>query len=393
MDSLLQFREHFPILQKTNYLISNSLGAMPHGAREGLANYADTWEFRGVRAWAEGWWESPVRVGNLVAPLIGAKPGTVSMHQNLTILSGILLSAFEITPQRNKIVYESLNFPSIKYLYQNMARGAEIVEVPSDDGIQIDTQRMIDAIDERTLLVPMSHVLFRSAYIQDAKAICEKANRVGAHVILDAYQSVGVVPVDVEDIQPSFLIGGCLKWLCGGPGNCFLWVREDLAKTLAPRLTGWMSHQRPFAFEDELVRREDAFRFLNGTPNVPALAAAESGLQIVAAAGSTAIREKSIRQTAWLMKAARERGFRVNTPEDAARRGGTVSIDPPFAYEVSRALLAREIIVDFRAGAGIRVSPHFYTSDDELQQAMEAIDEILESKSYEQFLGGRGLVT
>lgn len=393
MDDLLRFRREFPILEQTTYLISNSLGAMPRGAREGLMRYASEWDTRGVRAWAEGWWDIAVRVGDKVAPLIGAEPGTVSMHQNITLISATILSTFDITPARNKIVYEALNFPSVMYLYQNMAKGAEIVTIPSEDGITIDTQRMIDAIDEKTLLVPISHILFRSAYIQDARAICEKANRVGAHVVLDAYQSVGVLPIDVKEIQPSFLIGGCLKWLCGGPGNCFLWVREDLRRTLVPRLTGWVAHKRPFAFEPHQDLREDGFRFLNGTPNVPAHSAAEAGLEIIAEAGVEKIREKSKRQTQKLIEAALARGFRVNTPRDPEQRGGTVSIETPYTYEVSRALLARDVLVDYRPDGGIRISPHFYTTDEELSHVMSHIDEILDRREYERFQGKRGLVT
>jgi kynureninase len=393
MDELLKLREEFPILERTTYLISNSLGAMPRAARAGLMRYADEWETRGVRAWADSWWDAPVRVGDKVAPLIGARPGEVTMHQNLTIVSAIVLSCFDIAPPRNKIVYEALNFPSIMYLYQSMARGAEIIAVPSEDGIAVDTQRILDAIDERTLLVPISHVLFRSAYIQDAKAICEKAARVGAHVVLDAYQSVGTLPVDVGALNPSFLIGGCLKWLCGGPGNCFLWVREDVRRRVTPRFAGWMSHKRPFAFEPELERREDAYRFLNGTPNVPGHYAAEAGLEIIARAGVENIRAKSLRQTQRLVEGALARGWRVNAPRDPARRGGTVAVDTPHSYEVSRALLERQILVDYRPDAGIRLSPHFYTADEELDFALSQIDDILDRRDYERFAGKKGTVT
>src|SRR5690606_8045986 len=240
--------------------------------------------------------------------------------------------------------------------------------VASDDGgISVSVEKIIDAIDERTLLVPVSHVLFRSAYILDVQAIIEKAHRAGALVILDGYHATGVIPVEVTALNVDFYLSGVLKWMCGGPGGVFLYARPDHLKTVRPRLTGWMAHQRPFDFEvDDIDFRDDAFRFLNGTPAIPSLYANEPGIDIIAQVGVEAIRQKSMRQTALLIELAEAAGYEINSPRDPAQRAGTVSVNPPHAYEVSRELLARSILVDYRPNAGIRIAPHFYTSDAEI---------------------------
>jgi kynureninase len=399
-DPLLAFREEFPILESTTYLVSNSLGAMPRAVPERLAEYANAWATLGVRAWARGWWEMPLRVGDEIAPLIGAGPGEVAMLPNVSIAQASVLSALDYPPERNRIVMTSLDFPSVRYVYDGLAArlGARIEVVQSDDGgLSIDLARLLEAIDERTRLVAISHVLFRSAYVMDVDAICARAREVGALVALDAYHSVGVVPVDVQRSGVDFLTGGVLKWLCGGPGGCFLYAAPEAAGRagieLEPALTGWQAHARPFAFEAEMEYGAGAARWLSGTPVVPALYAATEGPRIVRRAGMTAVREKSVRQTSRLIELAESRGYRVSAPRDPARRGGTVAFDVPHAYEVAQYLLSRDVIVDYRPGAGIRVAPHFYTSDDELESAVATIDEALEGERWKQFSGGRATVT
>ena len=393
-DPLLAYRDRFPILATTNYLISNSLGAMPEAARAALSQYADTWATRGVRAWEEGWWTLAADLGDLVAPLIGANPGEVVFQPCVTLAHAIVFSAFDFTSGRDRVVTDALHFPSVLYLLDGLRkRGAEVTLIPSDDGVTIDAGRIIDAINERTAFVNISHVLFKSAYIQDVDAICAKAREVGAITIIDGYQSVGAIPVDVRASGIDVYIGGCLKWLCGGPGAAFLWVRPDLVGDLLPTLTGWMSHVRPFAFEPAHDPRADAWRSLVGTPSIPSLYAARPGLEILNEVGVTVIRAKSMRQTALLMDLARSRGYRVTSPEDPARRGGTVAIDLPHGLEVSRALKARQVLCDYRPGAGIRLSPHFYTRDDELTEAIDAIEEILRDRAWEPFAAGSSAVT
>jgi len=395
MDTLLKFRGEFPLLATTTYLVSNSLGAMPRAVPERLAEYVDEWAEHGVRAWARGWWEMPVTVGNEVAPLLGAGAGEVAMIPNVSMAQAAVLSALDYTPPRDTIVMTALDFPSVRYVYERLATrlGARIRVVDSDDGIAVDAQRVIDAIDERTRLVSISHVLFRSAYVMDVDAICRAAHERGALVSLDAFHAVGVIPVDVRRSGADFVTGGVLKWLCGGPGACFLYVSPSVRDTLEPALTGWQAHARPFAFEPEMEYAEGAFRWLNGTPVIPALYAAIEGPRIVKRAGIAAIRAKSVRQTARLIQLADDRGFRVHAARDPERRGGTVAIRVPHAYEVSKALLARDILVDYRPEAGIRIAPHFYTSDDELELAVAAMDEILEREEWKKFTGETAVVT
>jgi kynureninase len=378
-DSLLPYRAEFPILETTTYLISNSLGAMPRQVQESMREYTDAWATRGVRVWAEGWWTLAADVGNEIGGLMNAPENSVSTHQNVTICQAIVASCFDFSGRRNKVVYSDMNFPSVMYFWEAQhARGARVHMVKTEDGIHVPTERMLDAIDDQTLLVPMSHVVFRSAYIQDAKAIIEKAHKVGARVVLDTFQSLGTVPVDVQELNVDFATGGVLKWLCGGPGVAYLYVRPDLGAKLEPKLTGWMAHLDPFAFEIGPIKYAEApYRFMNGTPNVPALYAARPGLKIIREAGVDRIREKSQRQTAKLIHMAEQRGWQVNTPRDPAQRGGTVSIEMPHSYEVCAELLQRDILVDYRPKAGVRMSPHFYNKDDELETAIAAVEEIV----------------
>ena len=385
MDELLKWRGEFPILDRTTYMISNSLGAMPRGVYDAMRAYADSWAQRGVRAWEEGWWEMAVGVGDKIAPLIGAASGEISLHQNVTLTQAVISSCFDFRGPRNKIVMVELEFPSIQYFYQEQRRhGARVEVVPTPDPVRIDLEKLLEAIDETTLLVPISQVLFRSSYIVDARAIIERAHSVGAHVVLDVFQATGTIPVDVRNLGADFAVGGVLKWLCGGPGVAYLYVREDLRSKLSPSLTGWIAHRRPFAFETGAIEaREDSFRYLNGTPHIPALFACQPGLDIVNQVGIKAIREKSIRMTTRLIKGAESRGWKVNTPDNPAERGGTVSVECPQAYEVCRELLAREILVDYRPKAGVRISPHFYNREEECDFTLAQMEEILRTGAWE----------
>jgi len=393
-DPLLAFRSEFPILERTTYLVSNSLGAMPRAVPERLAEYAARWAVDGVRAWSRGWWEMPVTIGDEIAPLIGAGSGEVAMVPNVTQAQATLLSALDFRG-RDTIVMTGLDFPSVRYVTEALAErfGARVVVVASDDGVSIDEERLLAAVDERTRLVSVSHVLFRSAYVMDAERIVAGAHARGALVALDAFHSIGVLPVDVKAIGADFLTGGVLKWLCGGPGGCFLYVAPAVRETLAPALTGWQAHARPFGFEPEMEHGSGIARWLGGTPAIPALYAAAEGPKIVRRAGIDAIRAKSTNQTERLIALADERGYAVRAPRDASRRGGTVAFDVPHAYEVSRYLLERDILVDYRPGAGIRVAPHFYTSDAELELAVSTIDEALSGGEWRRYAGHASVVT
>lgn len=390
MDDLLHYRDQFPILNSTTYLISNSLGAMPARVHAALNAYADTWATRGVRAWQEQWWQLPRVVGDQVGALINAPRGTVIMQPSVTLAHAQIFSCFEFPSggKRNKIVTDEMHFPSILYLIdQQRVRGAQVVMVKSDDGVTIDQEKLLNAIDEHTAFVSVSHVLFKSAFIQEAAAITQRAHQVGARVILDGYQAVGTIPVDVRATNADFYAGGCLKWLCGGPGNAFVYVRQDLIAQYEPRLTGWFAHARPFEFEmPPLDYLPDIGRYAIGTPAIAAYYAAQPGLEIIAEIGVDKIRAKSERQIARLIELADELGFPVTTPRDARVRGGTVAVNVERGYEISKVLKDREFIVDYRPGAGIRLSPHFYSRDDELDAAMLEIKEICESRAYEKYI-------
>ena len=372
---LLAWRQEFPILAHTTYMISHSLGAMPERARARVAEYTATWADRGIRAWEEGWWEMPVTVGNLIGRIIGAGDGEVVMQPNVSVCQWIVASCFDWRARRNKLVTDALNFPSNNYIYHALERsGARVVTAASQDGMTLPPERILEAIDEETALVSVSHVAFRSSYVQDLAAITERAHAVGAMVSADLYQSAGTLPVNVRELGVDFATGGSVKWLCGGPGAGYLYVRRALQDQLQPAATGWVAHEEPFAFAGGPIRYASGiFRFLNGTPNVPGMYAARSGYEIIGEIGVPAIREKSLRQTARIIELADEAGFRIHTCRDAKLRGGVVVVDVPNGYAVTHELARREVLVDYRPQAGIRIAPHFYTTDEEVEHTMAEI--------------------
>lgn len=382
-DPLLSWRDEFPIVETCTYLVSHSLGAMPRRTATYLQEYADTWSRRGVRAWHEGWWEIQRSTGDLLAPILGVKPGAISMHPNVTIAMGVVASCHMFDGARRKIVMTDLEFPTNMYLFEGFRRyGADVVYVPSDDTIRTNLDRLLEAIDEYTMLVPLSLVLFRSACVQNARAVIEKAHRVGARVILDVYQAAGTLPLDLEALEVDFAVGGSVKWLCGGPGAGYLYVRPDLMAGLYPGLVGWAAHANPFTFATgAIVYADGPERFQSGTPNVPAMYAARAGYEIVGTIGVSAIRDKSLRLTRRIIQHAQRMGYRLNTPADDSERGGAVIIDVPNGETVAQELLRREIIIDYRPGAGIRMAPHFYNTEEEIDRALATLDAIANDSS------------
>ena len=379
IDPLLPWRREFPIVDTCTYLVSHSLGAMPRRAAAYLQQFADEWSSRGVRAWHEGWWEIGRTTGDMLAPILGVPKGSISMHQNVTVAQAIVASCHRYDGPRRRIVMADLEFPSNMYLFEGFRRyGAEIVYVDSGDPMRTNLDRLLEAIDERTALVPISLVLFKSAYIQKAEAIVERAHRMGARVVLDVYQAAGTLPMNLDALGVDFAVGGSVKWLCGGPGAGYLYVRPDLAPELEPGIVGWAAHARPFEFAPGAIDYADApERFQSGTPNVPALYSCRAGYEIVAEIGVDAIRAKSLRLTRRLIDLARDAGFRINTPEADAERGGAVILDVPDGEAVAEELVRRGVIVDHRPGAGIRMAPHFYNTLDEIEHAMETLKSLI----------------
>lgn len=395
MKSLLEYRDEFDSVKNVHYLISNSLGAMPNKARETAARYTELWARRGVRSWEDEWWMFARQIGDKVGALIGAPEDSVSMQANVTSAHAVIISCLEITLERNKLVMIDMEFPSVGYVYQRaLSDQAEIVSVKSLDGISIPLDELLDAIDERTLLVPISHTLFRSSYVMDVAAIIKKAHSVGAMVMLDAYQAVGVYPIDVSALNVDFLVGGTLKWLCGGPGVAFLYVRPDLADKLTPRFTGWLAHESPFAFDVSPMRyTSGSYRFQSGTPVIPALYACQAGLDIITEIGVGRIRTRSIEMTSKLLELAAQRGWKTTTPQDSSERGGTIAIDVPDGLAIATELNAQDYLVDYRPQAGVRISPHFYNTDQELVDVIDKIDQIISSGAYKKHLSAERIVS
>ena len=382
-DPLLEWRREFPTVESTLHFISHSLGAMPRSVDEALRRYAHQWKARGIRAWDEGWFALPTEVGDLLGEIIGAPPGTVTMLENCTSAQNVALSAIDFKAPRNHLVCTAEDFPSVLYLYEGLGRrGAEIVRVPAREGREIVEDDIVSAIDERTAIVAISLVMFRTSQVLDVTRIIERAHAMGALVMLDAYQAVGSVPLDVAAMDVDLLTGGSVKWLCGGPGAGYLYVSPRVAPALEPAVTGWMAHDRPFDFDaGSIERHAGPRRFWVGTPGVASFTAAREGYEIVARIGTEAIRTKSLRQTARMLGHADEYGFRVVSPRAPERRGGTVVFDVPNADRVCNALLAQDVLLDFRPGVGLRLAPHFYTRDDETDLVMKRVrDEVAKAK-------------
>jgi kynureninase len=385
-DPLLAWREEFPTVETTLHFASHTLGAMPRGVEEALRRYALLWRTRGIRAWEDEWFRLPMETADVLAAVLAAESGTVTMFENVTTAQAVALSGVDFAGPRNRLVCTAEDFPSVLYLYEGLARrGAEVVRVQpkaapgTPAGVaprHIEVADLVAAIDERTAVVALSHVLFRTAELLDLEPVVRRAHECGALVLVDAYQSVGTVSVDVAALELDLVTGGSVKWLCGGPGAGWLYVSPRLRDRFEPAVTGWFAHAEPFAFDPGPLRRDaGARRFYAGTTSVVAYAAARPGYEIVARIGVRAIREKSLRQTARMIALADEYGFRVASPRAADCRGGTVCLDLPRAAEVCQALLAGEVLLDHRPGVGLRLAPHFYTSDDEVELVMRRVRE------------------
>lgn len=379
MPDLLSWRSKFPILATKTYLINNSLGAMPAAVRDAFAEYTDLWASEGVVAWDE-WLPLVTETAGVLEDIIHAPRGSMTMFQNVTNAVASILSCLEYDTPANRIVYCAGEFPTVEYLLDAQRRlGAEIVRV-GHDPLVFPEDELLAAIDDRTYLVVVSHVLFRTAELIDPRPIVRKAHEHGALVLLDAYQSMGAVPFDIGELDVDFLVGGSVKWLCGGPGAGYLYVHPRLAERLAPRDAGWFSHARPFAFEPPPIEyAAGVARFTGGTPNIPAYYQAREGYRIIREVGVKTIREQAQRQTAIIYEGAKERGFTVRSPEAFERRGNHVTVDLPRAEEVKNELIRRGFVIDYRPGAGIRIAPHFYNTGDECRAILEEMTKISET--------------
>ena len=370
-------RDQFPTLVSGIHLLSHSLGPVPRAVRESMIAYYDAWEHHtGEDAWATSWWTLSRRVGDRIARILGGAPGSVQIQPNASIAMATVASCFDFkNGSRNKVVTTALDFPSMEYFWDAQRQiGAKVEVVPSTDGVSVPLERILDAIDSETSLVALSHTSYRSSYRVDARAIVERAHAKGALVLLDVYQSAGVLQLNAGDWNVDFLIGGTIKWLCGGPSCGYLYVRPDLQRDLRPRLTGWVAHDSPFEFAHAPLRyAKSVRRFAQGTPSIPALYSAIPGLEIIEAVGITEIATESQRRTQWMIDFGRERGWTINTPLEKSQRGGSVMIGVNDAQQTAERLAEKKVFVDWRPGAGLRVSPHFFNTDEELDEALNIL--------------------
>ncbi|PYS40761.1 MAG: kynureninase [Acidobacteria bacterium] len=375
-------REEFPTLASGIHLLSHSLGPAPRAARESMLAYYDAWEqHTSEDAWATSWWEMSTEVGNRLANIIGGDAGSVQVQPNASIALSSVASCFDFnSDERNKIVTSALDFPSMQYIWDAQSRiGATVEAVHSDDGITIRLEDILEAIDDTTRLVALSHVSFRSSYRVDVESIVERAHRHGAFVLLDVYQSAGAVELKAREWEVDFLIGGTIKWLCGGPACGYLYVRPDLQADIEPKLTGWVAHAAPFDFAHPPMRYHDSVRrFAQGTPSIPALYSVLPGLQIIEEVGVGTIQAESRRRTERMIDFALERGWKVNTPREVNQRGGSVMIYVDDGPAMVKRLAERKVFVDCRPGVGLRMSPHFFNTDEEVQEAMGILNDVID---------------
>ncbi|HEU4402053.1 MAG TPA: aminotransferase class V-fold PLP-dependent enzyme, partial [Candidatus Polarisedimenticolia bacterium] len=315
-----------------------------------------------------------------VARLIGAAPGTVQVQPSTSVALSVVASCLDFSRGgRRKVVTGAHDFPTSGYVWEEQRRlGAEVIVVPSVDGLRLSTERLLEAIDRKTCLVALSHVSYLSSHRLDPRPIIARAHEKGALVLLDIYQSAGLLPIEAAAWGVDFLIGGTIKWLCGGPACGYLYVRPDLMPSLRPRVTGWFAHAAPFDFAHGAIRYDDGVRrFAQGTPPIPALYACLPGLEIIAEVGLPVIEAESRRRTDMMIAFATERGWRINTPRAAAERGGCVMIGVDRPREIVERLRERRVLVDWRPGVGLRLSPHFFNTDAEVGEALEILSRIL----------------
>lgn len=368
-------RDQFPILSSSTFLVSHSMGAAPLGAKAALEAYFEQWASDGAEAWEE-WLPEIGRIADGIGEIIGAPAGSIFLGPNVSVLQSALASCLQFTPQRNEVVYEALQFPSLTYVWSEWQRyGALPRIVPSADGRTIETERLIDAITERTVIAVLSHAYYVSGAICDIRAVQEHCRKTGTILCVDAYQTTGVYPYDVADWDLDVVTGGSHKWLCGGPGCGWIYVKPELRERFEPAVTGWMAHARPFAFEPApMTWASSMYRFGTGTPTIPGYVVAKPGHDLIKRVGVAKIREHNVRLTTLIAQTAIERGLTVNTPLEAEKRTGWIGIDFPGSREAYEKLIQRRVFVDYRPGCGIRVSPHYYTTDDEVHAFFEALE-------------------
>lgn len=375
--TLRRYRDDYPILATSLYMNSNSMGAMARSARAAATAYFDEWEAEGVEAW-HAWTELVNETADTAARFLGAAPGHTTMGQNVAGFQAAVASALDFSSGRNKVVIESLMFPNVIYVWERFRElGAELHLVPSDDGMTIPTERILDAIDERTAIVSCSHAIYVSGALMDVPAICARAREVGALSMIDVYQTAGTVPIDAPAWGADLVVGGSHKWLCGGPGAAFLWARPGVEVGLRPRTTGWMAHADPFAFEPAPIRLSHGpWRFMGGTPSVAAYYVAKDAYRNLLEIGVPRIRAHNLALCRILIERAQAAGLTVHSPLVDEQRTGWVAIDFPRSQAASQRLIEERVKHDWRPGCGLRLGPHFYNTEEEVHRTMDRVIEL-----------------
>nr|WP_255216549.1 aminotransferase class V-fold PLP-dependent enzyme [Pseudenhygromyxa sp. WMMC2535] len=341
-----------------------------------MAAYFELWAREGVEAW-DHWPAFIDETADTVARFFNGGVGNTSLGENVATFQARIASALDYG-ERPKVVIESLMFPNVIYVWERYRRlGVELELVPSDDGVNITTERMLAAIDERTALVSISHAVYVSGALLDVAAICARAHEVGALVMCDVYQTAGVLPIDVQAWDLDLLVGGSHKWLCGGPGTCFLWVRPELRERLAPMNTGWMAHADPFAMSPAPIRyAEGPWGMIAGTPSVPAYYVARKAYENLLEVGVERIRAHNLALSRIVIDRAQAAGLEVHSPLNDDARTGFVAVDFPGSRAVSQQLIQARFKHDWRPDCGLRIGPHFYSTEDEVQRMMDRVIEL-----------------
>ncbi len=370
---LARYRAEFPIFRDRIYLNTCSLGALGERTRGRVAEFLDLWQARGAAAWYDVWWAALADLRSRYGRVIGAAPEEIALAPSSSVALSAVAEALDYR-RRPKVVVTSLDFPTVAYQWlAKRPRGIDLVVVESPDQVSVPVEAIARAVDDRTALVATSHVYFTSGAIQDIQAVTDAARRRGALTLIDAYQSVGQVPLDVRSTGVDFLTAGGLKWLLGGPGIVFLYVRRELARGLAPGIAGWFGHKNQFAFEPRsLELHDDARRFELGTPSLAAIYAQLGGLEYIEEIGVPAIREVTAALTEDLVARAREAGFRPKVAARAADRSGIVLLPAADPAAAVRRLGEAGIIADARPGH-VRLSPFFYNLQDDHVAALERL--------------------
>lgn len=377
---LESYRTEFPVVETKTYLISASLGPVSRRAKTYLAEYVKAWEEMGAPepVWMERIFPMMGGVKELFARLVGTEPGELAITTNVSLALSSVASCADLSGERNRIVMTELDFPTSGHVWRAQERrGAEVVVVESPDRVTVPVEALAEAIDERTAIVSVNRVLYETGAIQDAAEICRLAREAGAWSVVDDFHGAGIVPVDVHALGCDFYTTGVLKWLCGGPGLAFLYARRDLLSSLEPTVTGWFGQREPFDFDLSLDRHPTARRLETGTPAAPIPFIARGGLEIISEVTPERIRERQGELTEMVIRRADDAGLPVRTPRGREARGGVVNIGVGVeAGKVAEALYERDVCVDSRRD-GIRVSPHFFNVEADVDDLFDTLAELL----------------